>query len=127
MADKTMSYTQDFEISVGPVALVENGRVALGDEVGECLRARLVIVAIGERPGLSAVDSLGAYITFAPRVGRSNAERNCISNIRAGGLKPPAAAEKAFWLVREALRRGLTGVNLKEETGTMLPGASRET
>jgi ethanolamine ammonia-lyase small subunit len=109
--------------SVGPVALVENGRVALGDEVGECLRARLLVMTIGERPGLSAVDSLGVYLTFAPRVGRSDAERNCISNIRADGLKPPVAAEKAFWLVREALRRGLTGVNLKEETGTMLPGA----
>lgn len=109
--------------SLGPVMLAENGRVALGDEIGEHLQARMVIVVIGERPGLSAVDSLGAYLTFAPRVGRSDAERNCISNIRASGLKPAAAAEKAFWLVREALRRGLTGVNLKEETDAMLPEA----
>jgi len=72
---------------------------------------------------MSAADSLGAYLTFAPRVGRSDAERNCIPNIRAGGLKPAAAAEKAFWLAREALRRGLTGVNLKEEAGVMLPEA----
>lgn len=98
-----------------PVVIAEQARVALGDEIGACLRARLVAVLIGERPGLSASDSLGLYLTHAPRVGRSDAERNCISNIRPEGLPYTAAARSFAWLVEEALRRGESGVALKDE------------
>jgi len=101
---------------LGPVLLADDARVALGDEAGETLGSKAVLVLIGERPGLSSPDSLGAYLTFAPRVGRKDADRNCISNIRQRGLSYDEAAFKAAWLLREALRRGLSGVNLKDES-----------
>ena len=100
--------------SLAPVVLAHQARVALGDEVGALLGARLVVVLIGERPGLSAADSLGAYLTFGPRVGLTDAARNCVSNIRAGGLVPDAAAAKIAWLVDQALALSLTGVALKD-------------
>jgi ethanolamine ammonia-lyase small subunit len=103
---------------MGPVVVARQARVALGDAVGELLGARLVILLVGERPGLSSPDSLGAYITFAPKVGRTDAERNCVSNIRAEGLGYEAAAFKLTWHAREALRLGLTGVGLKDESDT---------
>ncbi len=96
--------------SLGPVLLASQARVALGDDAGEMLGARAVLVLIGERPGLSSPDSLGAYLTWAPRVGRKDGERNCISNIRRGGLGADEAAFKIAWLLREAFRRELTGV-----------------
>ena len=109
---------------LGPVVIARQARVALGDEVGALLGARLVILLVGERPGLSSPDSLGAYITFEPRVGRTDAERNCVSNIRGEGLSYEAAAFKLAWHAREALRLGLTGVALKDESDTALLGVS---
>lgn len=108
---------------IGPACLVERGRVALGDAVGEALAARMVLVLIGERPGLSSVDSLGAYLTWAPRVGRSDAERNCVSNIRPGGMGAMEAARRLTWLMGQATQRGLTGVALKDDSGAELPAA----
>jgi ethanolamine ammonia-lyase small subunit len=101
---------------VAPVVIVQQGRVAVGDEVGELLKARLVVMLIGERPGLSSTDSLGIYLTFEPRVGRTDESRNCISNVRPTGLPVEAAAGKLVYLVREAFRLKLSGVNLKDSS-----------
>ncbi|WP_431285969.1 ethanolamine ammonia-lyase subunit EutC [Humitalea sp. 24SJ18S-53] len=99
----------------GPFVVAEQARVALGDEIGGALGALAVVMLIGERPGLSSTDSLGAYLTWGPRVGRTDAERNCISNIRPGGLSPPAAAAKIAWLLAGARAQSGTGVALKDE------------
>jgi ethanolamine ammonia-lyase small subunit len=109
--------------SVAPVVLAGQGRVALGDDAGEVLGARAVLMLIGERPGLSSPDSLGAYLTFGPRVGRKDGERNCVSNIRRGGLGADEASFKFHWLLREAFRRQLTGVSLKDESNFLLDGS----
>jgi ethanolamine ammonia-lyase small subunit len=106
--------------SLAPVVIASQARVALGDEVGEILGARLVLLLVGERPGLSSPDSLGAYLTFAPRVGLTDAARNCVSNIRGEGLSYEQAAFKLAWLAREALRLGESGVALKDESDTAL-------
>jgi ethanolamine ammonia-lyase small subunit len=100
----------------GAVALALQARVALGDEVGARLRARAVLVLIGERPGLSSPDSLGAYLTWAPRPGCSDAGRNCVSNIRPAGLPAAEAARKIAWLLAAARRLGASGVVLKDES-----------
>jgi ethanolamine ammonia-lyase small subunit len=97
---------------VAPVFVVEQGRVAIGDEIGERVGAKLAVVMIGERPGLSSPDSLGVYITWSPRVGRTDAERNCVSNIRTEGLDPVLAARRVAAIMRAARERQLTGVNL---------------
>jgi ethanolamine ammonia-lyase small subunit len=104
-----------------PVVLARQGRVALGDAIGERLRARLLVMMIGERPGLSSPDSLGLYLTWAPRSGRADSERNCISNVRPAGLPYAEAARKLDWLAAAALARELTGIGLKDDSGA-LPG-----
>jgi ethanolamine ammonia-lyase small subunit len=105
--------------TIGPLVIARLARVALADEVGERLDARAVAILIGERPGLTTPDSLGIYLTVAPRRGRTDAERNCISNIHDAGLSPAAAARKLAWLLNEGLRLGFSGVDLKdrEENG----------
>jgi ethanolamine ammonia-lyase small subunit len=105
------------------VVVALHGRVALGDEIGERLKARLAVVMIGERPGLSSPDSLGIYLTYAPRVGRTDAERNCISNIHARGLSYEEAARKLDWLAGTALARGVSGIALKDDSGALPGGA----
>ena len=107
--------------SVAPIALVQQGRVAVGDEVGQTLKARMVVVMIGERPGLSSPDSMGLYMTWAPAVGLTDAQRNCISNVRPAGLPVEAAADKLVYLMQQARQRRLTGVGLKDESGAPAP------
>ena len=104
------------QIRIAPVCLVANGRVALSDDIGSVIGARVAVIVVGERPGLSAADSLGVYLTFAPQPGNTDAERNCISNIRPPeGLGYEAAAAKLLYLTREAMRLGISGVGLKDE------------
>jgi ethanolamine ammonia-lyase small subunit len=101
--------------AIAPIVVAEQGRVALGDDIGEAMRAEAVAVLIGERPGLSAADSLGIYLTWQPRRGRTDAERNCISNIRPEGLAPEIASDKLLWLIDAMRRLKLTGIALKDE------------
>jgi len=109
--------------SLAPVMVVEQGRVAIGDEIGAALRAELSVVLIGERPGLSSPDSLGAYITWQPRPGRTDAERNCISNIRVEGLSYHGAAEQLMNCVLAARRHRVTGTALVQ-VKNLPPGES---
>ena len=104
----------DGEWRIAPLVLVEQGRVAIGDPIGFHLGARLSLVLIGERPGLSSPDSLGAYLTWNPRPERTDADRNCLSNIRDGGLSAESAAERLFWYLQTARDRQITGTSLKE-------------
>lgn len=105
-----------------PVCVVEQGRVGIGDEIGELMSAESCLVLIGERPGLSSPDSLGAYITWQPRAGRTDADRNCVSNIRGEGLSYEQAAQQIAYYLIEARRRRLTGVALKNVDGALGKG-----
>lgn len=105
-------------IGIGNVVIASGARVALGDEIGAALGARMVAMLIGERPGLSAPDSLGVYLTFAPRIGLTDEKRNCVSNIHGAGLSYDEAAFKIAWLVSAGLKRQVTGVALKDESGS---------
>jgi ethanolamine ammonia-lyase small subunit len=108
-------------IEIGHAVVASGARVALGDEIGQLLGARMVVMLIGERPGLSAPDSLGAYMTFGPTIGRTDAERNCVSNVHGSGLGYDQAAHRIAWLIREGLAREVTGVALKDESGDRTP------
>ena len=103
-----------------PITLALQGRVAIGDDIGQRLNARCVVVLIGERPGLSSPDSLGIYLTWSPKVGCLDSERNCISNVRPAGLNYPQASHKLCWLLEQAFVRRLTGVALKDESDEIL-------
>jgi ethanolamine ammonia-lyase small subunit len=115
MVEASLSLLQRADWNLAQFVIVEQGRVAIGDEIGFCLGAALSVVLIGERPGLSSVDSLGIYLSWNPHPGLADADRNCISNIRAEGLSYEAAAHKLVFLMGESRRRKLSGVHLKED------------
>ncbi len=107
--------------TLGPVAIVEQARVAVGDEAGAGLRARCVVVLIGERPGLSSPDSMGLYLTWNPQPGLTDANRNCVSNVRPAGLAIEAAAAKLVHLLSAARQGQLSGVGLKDDADDHAP------
>ena len=100
--------------TIAPLTLVQQGRVGICDPIGLSLGARCSLIFIGERPGLSSSDSMGAYLTWSPHPDRTDADRNCLSNIRNGGLSPEAAAVRLFWYLQTARAKQLTGISLKE-------------
>jgi len=110
-----------FGYSFGPVVFASQARVALSDEIGSRLKASLVVMMIGERPGLSSPDSLGVYLTWHPRRGLQNADRNCISNVRPAGLTAPRAAELAMRLIRGSFHLRASGIGLKEDSYLSIP------
>ena len=117
-----LPFLQRQKLTLAPLVVASQARVALGDEVAQALGARMVAVLIGERPGLSSPDSLGAYLTFGPKRGLTDAARNCISNIRPGGLGFQHAAFKLAWLIDQGFSRALTGVDLKDDSDAALEG-----
>jgi ethanolamine ammonia-lyase small subunit len=119
-------YTRLPNWHLGPVVLAEQARVALGDEIGSRMAAGMVVMLIGERPGLTVPNSLGVYITYAPEVGRRDSERNCISNVHADGLSYEFAAQKLEWLMSQARTLQLTGVNLKEDAPLSIASAAEK-
>jgi len=116
LLDQVLPVLNGKQWHLGPVAVVQQGRVAIGDEIGHELGAALVAVLIGERPGLTSPDSLGVYLTWNPVVGRTDAERNCLSNIRPEGLTYPEAAQRLIYLSTQARQHKCTGITLKDET-----------
>jgi ethanolamine ammonia-lyase small subunit len=110
---------QSADLKISPICLVKQGRVAIADDVGAYLHAKLSLILIGERPGLSSADSMGAYLTYNPKPGLTDESRNCISNIRPHGLTFKAAAKKIFYLIQESLKRKISGVALKDNAGLL--------
>ena len=110
---------QSTGLKVAPISLVKQGRVAISDDIGVHLKAKLSLILIGERPGLSSADSMGCYITYGPQPGLTDESRNCISNIRPHGLTFKSATKKIFYLTQEAFRRKLSGVGLKDNAGLL--------
>jgi ethanolamine ammonia-lyase small subunit len=110
---------QSAGLQPGPISLVKQGRVAIADHIGVHLNAKLSLILIGERPGLSSADSMGCYITYGPAPGLTDESRNCISNIRPHGLTFKSASQKIFYLIQEAFRRKLSGVGLKDNAGLL--------
>ncbi len=115
LLDRILPKLESAQWKIAPICIVEQARVAVGDEIGALLAAKLSVILIGERPGLSSPDSLGIYLTWEPLPGRSNAQRNCISNVRPEGLSYELAAHKLFHLMTAARQRKLSGVELKDE------------
>jgi len=114
-----MPQLQTSGFKLAPICLVKQGRVAVADHIGMCLKAKLAIILIGERPGLSSADSMGAYITYNPKVGLTDESRNCISNIRPHGLTFKMASKKISYLIQEAFKLKLSGVGLKDNAGSL--------
>jgi ethanolamine ammonia-lyase small subunit len=104
------------KLKPAPICLAEQGRVALADDIASILKARMSLILIGERPGLSSADSMGAYLTYNPQPGLTDEARNCISNIRPDGLPLQPAADKIFYLIQQSFRRKLSGVKLKDDS-----------
>ncbi|WP_413700554.1 ethanolamine ammonia-lyase subunit EutC [Psychromonas sp. KJ10-10] len=109
---------KNYDWSIAPLTIITQGRVASGDDVGECLKAKVTLILIGERPGLTSPDSMGIYMTWNPKRGAKDASRNCISNIRPEGLGYDEASEKAFYLLSEAIKLQISGITLKDRSGS---------
>ncbi len=116
LLQRLLPLLQKANFQIAPIAVVEQARVAIGDEIGHLLGTQLVMVLIGERPGLSSPYSMGAYLTYAPLPGLTDEKRNCISNIRPEGLPYEMACQKLYYLIQESLRLKLSGVDLKDNT-----------
>jgi ethanolamine ammonia-lyase small subunit len=113
---------QSARFSFAPIAIIQQGRVGISDETAALLNARLSLILIGERPGLTSADSLGAYLTYGPKAGLTDESRNCVSNIRPEGLSYEAAAHRLYNLIYQSLQLQLSGVALKDNSTQQLPG-----